>query len=79
MVLFRKNMKKIKKIKVFSKNWLKKRQSQGSRIVCYTLFLIEFIKLNEFDIKYKVGSGAFSIIYLATKDQSTFALKQLSK
>jgi serine/threonine protein kinase len=42
-------------------------------------FHLEIIKISEFEIKYKVGKGTFSTIYLAERKGRLYALKQLKK
>lgn len=37
------------------------------------------IKLGEFRVLMKIGSGSFSIVYLAERNRHVFALKQLNK
>jgi len=37
------------------------------------------VKLSEFEVEGKVGSGSFSTVYLATRKGKKYALKQLSK
>jgi serine/threonine protein kinase len=37
------------------------------------------VKLSEFEVESKVGSGSFSTVYLATRKGKEYALKQLSK
>lgn len=39
----------------------------------------EIMKISEFEIKYKIGMGSFSKIYLAKRGNSILALKQLNK